>query len=140
LICCSDEEAVDGGGAVVLINGIYPNDNANDFWQSEWRVSAAPLPHWAIIDMGVSKEIVKIDTYRRKSNTNTKSVWYYAGNDPNPNADSWIEIAKGTYTSGDLMTLTATVSVTGRYLKIYLPDSNSVPYTSIAEIDVFGYE
>jgi hypothetical protein len=67
-------------------------------------------------------------------------VWYYVGNDPNPNAASWTKIAEGTYSSGDLLTLTASVSALGRYLKIYLPDSNNEPHTSVAEIDVFGYE
>jgi hypothetical protein len=136
----SDEEATEGGGAVVLINGIYPNNNANDYWQSKWRAPAAQLPHWAIIDMGTSKEITRIDTYRRNNNTNTKSVWYYVGNDPDPDAASWTKIAEGTYTSGNLLTLTASVSAIGRYLKIYLPDSNYGQNTSIAEVDVFGYE
>jgi hypothetical protein len=67
-------------------------------------------------------------------------VWYYAGNDPDPAAASWTQIAEGTFASGDLMTLQATVSASGRYLKIYLPDSNSGANISIAEIDVFGYE
>jgi hypothetical protein len=132
VISWSDEQADDGGGATVLING-----NLNDFWHSNWR-QGSTLPHWAIIDMVVPREVTKIDTYRRAGNTNTKSVWYYVGDDPDPDASSWTKIAEGTYSSGDLMTLTATVSATGRYLKIYLPDSNSAPHTSVAEIDVFG--
>jgi hypothetical protein len=135
VISWSDEQANDGGGAVVLINGVF-----GDFWHSRWQAPAAPLPHWAIIDMRASKEIVRIDTYRRRGNTDTKSVWYYVGDDPDPNAASWTKIAEGTYSSGDLLTLTATVSATGRYLKIYLPDSNNGQNTSVAEIDVFGYE
>jgi hypothetical protein len=130
----SDEQADDGGGAVVLING-----NLDDFWHSRWREPVPELPHWAIIDMGVQQEIVRIDTYRRRGNTNTRSVWYYVGNDPDPDALSWTKIAEGTYSSGDLLTLQTSVSVPGRYLKIYLPDSNSSPHTSVAEIDVFGY-
>jgi hypothetical protein len=134
VISWSDEQADDGGGAAVLING-----NLGDYWHSQWRAPAASLPHWAIIDMAVPREITRIDTYRRKSNTNTKSVQYYVGDDPDPDAASWTKIAEGTFASGDLMTLTATVSTTGRYLKIYLPDSNSGQNTSVAEIDVFGY-
>jgi hypothetical protein len=84
------------------------------------------------------KEIKRIDTYRRSGNTDTKSVWYYVGDDPDPNAASWTKIAEGTYSSGDLLTLTASVFATGRYLKIYLPDSNNGQNTSVAEIDVFG--
>jgi hypothetical protein len=133
VISWSDEQADDGGGAVVLIN-----DNLGDYWHSQWRAPAASLPHWAIIDMGASNEIVKIDTYRRRGNTNTKSVWYYVGNDPDPDAASWTKIAEGTFSSGDLLTLQVSESVTGRYLKIYLPDSNNGQNTSVAEIDVFG--
>jgi hypothetical protein len=130
----SDEQADDGGGVVVLIN-----NNFDDFWHSNWR-EGSTLPHWAIIDMGDPKKIVKIDTYRRKNNTNTKSVWYYVSDDPDPDAASWTKIAEGTYSSGDLLTLQVSESVLGRYLKIYLPDSNNEPHTSVAEIDVFGYE
>jgi hypothetical protein len=133
VISWSDEQADDGGGAVVLIN-----DNLGDYWQSQWQAPVAQLPHWAIIDMGAPKEIVKIDTYRRRGNTNTKSVWYYVGDAPDPDAASWTKIAEGTYSSGDLLTLQVSESVSGRYLKIYLPDSNNGQYTSIAEIDVFG--
>jgi hypothetical protein len=135
VINCSSEQVDDGGGMTVLING-----NLDDYWQSKWQAPVAQLPHWAIIDMGVPKEIARIDTYRRKNNTHTKSVWYYVGNDPDPEAASWTKITEGTYASGDLLTLQVSTSVSGRYLKIYLPDSNSNPYTSIAEIDVFGYE
>jgi hypothetical protein len=131
----SDEQADDGGGAVVIIN-----NSLDDFWHSQWQGDVPGLPHWAIIDMGAPKEITKINTYRRRNNTNTKSVWYYVGNEPDPNADSWTKIAEGTYSSGDLLSLQVSESVTGRYLKIYLPDSNGEPHTSIAEIDVFGYE
>jgi hypothetical protein len=135
VISWSDEQADDGGGAVVLING-----NLDDFWHSQWRDPVPPLPHWAIIDMGATKEIIRINTYRRKNNSNTKSVWYYIGDDPDPDATTWTKIAEGTYDSGDLLSLRVSESVPGRYLKIYLPDSNNSPHTSIAEIDAFGYE
>jgi hypothetical protein len=138
VLACSDEQVDDGGGVAMLIN-----NSLDDYWHSKWRAPAAPLPHWAIIDMGASKEIVSIDTYRRKGNTNTRTVCYYVGDDPDPDAASWTKIAEGVYASGDLMTLTATVTANGRYLKIYLPDSNATggnTYTSIAEVDAYGYE
>jgi hypothetical protein len=114
-------------------------DGSDDtFWHSDWE-TPIEVPHWAIIDMGVTKEIAKINTYRRKGMPDTKSVWYYIGDDPDPDAASWRKIAEGTYESGDLLTMTFVV-VAGRYLKIYLPDSNRGPYTSVAEVDVFGIE
>jgi hypothetical protein len=135
VIAWSDEQVDDGGGAIVLING-----NLGDYWHSQWRDPVPPLPHWAIIDMGVPQKIEKINTYRRRNNTNTKSVWYYVSDDPDPDANTWTKIAEGTYASGDLLSLLVSVSVPGRYLKIYLPNSNSGQNTSVAEIDVFVYE
>jgi hypothetical protein len=136
VISCSDEEAGDGNGKDVIIDGIIA---ANNFWQSQWR-NLAPLPHWAIIDMVSPQKINRIDTYRRLNNTNTKSVQYFISNDPNPNATSWVKIMEGTFASGDLLTLNAPENnIQGRYLKILLPDSNvSQGYTSISEINVYG--
>jgi hypothetical protein len=137
VIAWSDEDAADGGGAVTLIN-----NNLSDYWHSAYR-PAAPLPHWAIIDMGAPKELVTVDTYRRPGNTNTRTVQYYVSDDPDPDAVTWTKIAEGTFASGNLMTVTATVSVRGQYLKIYLPNTNATggnTYTSVAEVDVYGYE
>jgi hypothetical protein len=132
VISWSDEQVDDGGGAAMIING-----SLNDYWHSNWR-EGSTLPHWAIIDMVVAPgEITKIDTYRRN---NTKTVQYYIGDDPDPNAASWTKIAEGTYTSGEFLTMPVSVYVPGRYLKIYLPDSESAPHITIREIDVFGYE
>jgi hypothetical protein len=115
-------------------------DGSDDtFWHSDWETPRL-LPHWAIIDMGFPKEIAEINTYRRKGMPDTKSVWYYVGNDPDPEAASWTKIAEGTFASGDLLTVQTSVSVAGRYLKIYLPDSNREPYISVAEVDAYGYE
>jgi hypothetical protein len=140
VISWSDEQVDDGGGAAALINGRLDTPELKDYWHSRWRSPAGQLPHWAIIDMSVAKEIARINTYRRRNNTNTKSVWYYVSDDPDPDATTWTKIAEGTFASGDLLSLSVSVSVPGRYLKIYLPDSNSGQNTSVAEIDVFGYE
>jgi uncharacterized protein YjdB len=143
VISWSDHEPSDGGGATAIIN-----DNTNDFWHSQWTGNVPGLPHWAIIDMAAPRLISKINTYRRNY---TKSVWYYVGNDSNPDADSWTKIAnsnpvagswtkiaEGIYTSGNLLILNASPYVYGRYLLIYLPDSETPPHTTINEIDVYG--
>jgi hypothetical protein len=135
VISWSDEQVDDGGGAAMIIDG-----NLNNWWHSAYKDITPQLPHWAIIDMAVPKEIARINTYRRPGNTNTKSVWYYIGDDPDPEAASWTKIAEGTFASGNLLALQTSVSVAGRYLKIYLPDSNSSQHTSVAEVDAFGYE
>lgn len=92
------------------------------------------------IDMAEPKTIAKIDTYRRRGNTNSKTVEYYIGNNPAVDDASWAKIANGVFAGGDLLSLPLSEPATGRYLKIYLPDSNSEPHISIAEIVVFGTE
>jgi hypothetical protein len=115
--------------------------NLSTFWHSEWK-PVAPLPHWLVIDMQNPKEITRIDTYRRKNNTHTRTVEYYINDNPDPYALTWEQIASGRFSSGDLMILNVSGKAPGQYLKILLPDTNSAgdTSTSIAEIEVFGIE
>jgi hypothetical protein len=134
VISCSDEEAV-GGGVGAIIDGII---SGNNYWHSQWS-PVMPLPHWAIIDMVSPRTINRIETYRLANNTYTKSVQYFVSDDPDPNASSWVKIMEGSFVTGDMLTLNAPENnIQGRYLKILLPDSNSEPYTIIAEINVYG--
>jgi hypothetical protein len=132
----SDETESDGGGKNTLIDG-----DLGSYWHSQWGPDIS-LPHWAIIDIASSKDIIKIETYRRKGNTDSKSVKYYVGDDPDPDAATWTLIAEETFpSSGDLLTIDIPESVNtnqGRYLKLLLPDSNKEPFTSIAEIYLYG--
>lgn len=134
VLSCSDEKISDGGGKGTLID-----NNFDSYWHSEWGPDA-PLPHWAIIDMGGEKEIFTFSTYRRKGSSDSKTVSYYIGDSPEADSPSWIKIAEGVFSTGDLLTMPTTVSAKGRYLKIYLPDSNRAPFTSIAEIEAIGAE
>jgi hypothetical protein len=85
------------------------------------------------------QKINRIETYRRPGNTNTKSVQYFVSNDPDPDAASWVKIMEGTFATGDLLTLNAPKNeIRGRYLKIYLPDSNNGQNTNVSEINVYG--
>jgi hypothetical protein len=135
VIDVSDETAWDGGGKDVIIDGIIANNN---YWHSQWSPSEAPLPHWAIIDMvSAPQTITKTESYR--SATTTKTVQYFVSNDPNPNATSWVKIMEGTFGSGNPLTINATTNIiTGRYLKIFLPNSNWNQLINVVEINVFG--
>jgi hypothetical protein len=136
VLAVSDQTASDGGGKDVLIDGDLTN-----WWHSQWDGGNAPLPHWAIIDMTSSKNIVRIETYRRPGNTDAKTAQYFVGNDADPDAVSWVQIAEGVFSSGDKLTIDIPESVNtsqGRYLKLFLPDSNRNPFTSIAEINLYG--
>jgi hypothetical protein len=129
-IAVSDEKASDGGGKAALVDG-----NLGTFWHSQWGPDIA-LPHWAIIDMATVKNIVYFSVYRRPGNTDAKTVRIYLGNSSDPDT-GWALAGEGTFTSGDMVNVTNSNNAAGRYLKIYLPDSNRPPFTSIAE--VYGY-
>ncbi|HHU96357.1 MAG TPA: hypothetical protein GXX67_03720 [Petrimonas sp.] len=128
----SDEKASDGGGMHTLIDG-----NLGTFWHSQWGPDL-PLPHWAIIDMASPKKIAYFDIYRRRGNTDAKTVQLFVSNTDDPDSPDWVEIGEGVFTSGDKLTIEATSTFQGRYLKLYLPDSNRAPFTSIAEVYVYG--
>ncbi|WP_109700601.1 DUF4998 domain-containing protein [Chitinophaga deserti] len=127
----SDETASDGGGKDALIDG-----DLGSYWHSQWGPDIA-LPHWAIIDLSTVKNIAYFTVYRRKNNTNSKSVQLFLGNSSDPNG-TWTLAGQGAFTSGDLLKIDNTANASGRYLKIYLADSNNPPFTSIAEIYAYG--
>ena len=133
----SDETASDGGGKNTLID-----DNLGSYWHSQWEGGEAPLPHWAIIDMTSPKKITKIETYRRPGNTDAKTIQYFVGPDPDVDATTWTKIGESEFVSGsdNIETLISNSSTTlsGRYLKLVLPDSNRDPFISIAEVYVYG--
>lgn len=132
----SDQEIGDGGGVTALIDG-----KLDDWWHSQYNNGVAPLPHWAIIDLRTSKNICRIDSYRRPGNTDAKTVQYFVSDNPAPNASTWVKIAEGVFGTGDNLTIDIPDSVStdkGHYLKIYLPDSNRKNNSSIAEITLYG--
>jgi hypothetical protein len=121
------------------------------FWRPRTN-PYAPLPHWAVIDIGSPKEIAKIVTYRRQQNAYTRTVQYFIGNNPDPNAAGWVKIGEGVMSEttgdnnsgGEVLTIDIPESMNtaqGRYLKMVLPDTNcSGVDTSgaVAEIYLYG--
>ena len=136
VLSVSDVSTSEGGGMATLID-----DNLSTYWQSAYEGGDAPLPHWAVIDMKTSKNISKVELYRRSGNTDTKSVELYISDQPDANTGNWMKIGDVTFSEGNSVTISIPESVDtnkGRYLKLLLPDSNREPYTSIAEIYVYG--
>lgn len=130
----SDERADDGGGRNTLLD-----NDLGSYWHSQWGPDV-DLPHWAIIDMKVPKNIVKFDMYRRPGNTDTKTVECYLGDTPDPDGE-WTKIGEGEYPNSrqDLIEIETTDKITtGRYLKLVVPDSYRAPYTNIAEVYPYG--
>jgi hypothetical protein len=111
-------------------------------WQSKWSGGAAQPPHWLIIDLGQPLNLVKIELYRRVGAVvDTKTVQLSVSNDPNPDG-TWKSIGMLNYSGtvgDDLRTLDITpdTDTDGRYLKLYLPDSNRFPYVQLAEIYIY---
>lgn len=136
VLAVSDETASDGGGKNALID-----DDLNSWWHSNYTDEDTPLPHWAVIDMRMSKKMSKVEVYRRSGTTDTKTVEIYIGNSPDADASDWVEITTGVFNDGDHLELSIPESVDtnlGRFLKVLLPDSNREPFTNIAEVYVYG--
>jgi hypothetical protein len=110
-------------------------------WCPLW--SSAQLPHWIVIDMKAPIEVVKIITLRYSSISVAKTLQYFIGDDPDPNATTWVKIMQGTYesvTADHKLQLDAANPRTGQYLKLLLEDSFDPPHILIAEIDVYGFQ
>jgi len=135
VIDCSEEQENDGGGKGAIIDGILSSSN---YWRSRWSAPIGDLPQWVVIDMVSPQKINKIETYRRFEHT--KTVQYLVGDNPAPNAASWVKIMEGMFDEvNNLLTISAPENnIQGRYLKIFMPDSYADTHTNISEIYVYG--
>ena len=131
----SDVSTSEGGGMATLIDG-----DLSTYWQSAYEGGDAPLPHWAVIDMQTPKNISRVELYRRTGNKDTKSIELYVSDHPDANAAGWIKIGTVVFEEGDSSSITipGSIDMKGRYLKLLLSDSNREPYTSVAEVYVYG--
>lgn len=128
----SDQKESDGGGMHTLIDG-----DLGSYWHSQWGPEL-PLPHWAIIDMKSSKSVAFMELYRRNGSTDTKTIQIYLGDDPDPAAAGWVLCGENEFTTGDKLRVDMAEGSSGRYIKINLPNSNRNPFTSVAEVYVYG--
>lgn len=92
-------------------------------------------------------EVVRINTLRYNNGewTNTKTLQYFIGNDPDPDASTWVKIMEGAYEQGAYATnhwlqLDAANPRAGQYLKLVMPDSFNPPDVGLAEIYVYGFQ
>ncbi|GAP72958.1 hypothetical protein SAMD00024442_50_18 [Candidatus Symbiothrix dinenymphae] len=146
VVAYSDERVDDGGGVQMILN-----DDPTTFWHSRWSPDA-PLPHWAIIDMRKSRSnISKIEVYRRLNSYDAKTVEFCVGDDPTKTAAAeltsvtdWRPIGSVVYEFSGLpeynmkvLDIAPITDTSGRYLLLYLPDSNRAPFTSLSRIDIY---
>lgn len=136
VVLSASDESADHGGRIALLD-----NDVNTFWHSAWEGTAAPLPHWAVIDMQSPKNISRFEIYRRAGNSDTRSIELYVSDQSDGDSADWEKIGEGIFESGDKISVQVPESVNtekGRYLKLLLPDSNNNPSTSVAEIYVYG--
>jgi len=132
----SSQDVSDGGGIRALIDG-----NLNTFWHSS---PTLPPPHWLIVDMGRTYNVARIDLYRRMSPTliDTRTVLFLVGDAPENGDASWKNIGRVLFSNiqndhKQTLEISEDTDATGRYLQLYLPDSNRSPYNSLAEIFIY---
>ena len=138
VLSVSDQTASDGGGMHTMLDG-----DLGSYWHSQWDGGNAPLPHWAIIDMVTAKDFIMIDTYRRPGNTDAKDIEYYVGSEPDAESSTWVKVGSGQYPNHNQDKLTIDIdgsvnTAVGRYLKLVITSSHRDPFTSIAEIYLYG--
>jgi hypothetical protein len=55
-----------------------------------------------------------------------------------PASTEWVLAGEGQFTTGDKLRVDVATGSRGRYMKLYLPDSNRAPFTAVAEVNVYG--
>ncbi|KAA6300429.1 MAG: hypothetical protein EZS26_003422 [Candidatus Ordinivivax streblomastigis] len=139
VLAVSDQHS-EGGGMHMVID-----DNFNTYWHSQYSPNVNP-PHWLTMDLGKSREIVRIEIYRRMYNASskdTKTVEFFVGDEPDANATTWKSIGSIQFpdVGGDNMRILDVgpdVNTDGRYLKLLLPDSWRTPFIQISEIYIYS--
>jgi hypothetical protein len=141
---CSDYAS--GMGPENIIDGSLDTQ-----WHSQWSPTAAPLPHWIILDMGSSLicNVSLVEIWRGYEwwwLNDTHIVEFYTGNSPDAGSSSWVKVFQAEF--GEPKTIEAmgtTINIPagadvdhGRYLKLVTPDSRRTPYTNISELYFYG--
>ena len=133
-----DSEEPPNEGAALAID-----DDPNTIWITEWQLKEPKHPHEIRIDLGEPAEIEGFGYLPRKGNPNgtIEDYEFYVS----PNGSDWgAPAAKGEFTYPEEIgyrRVSFEKSVSGRYIRLVaLSEKNGRPWTSAAEIDVFGKE
>ncbi|WP_242220945.1 M6 family metalloprotease domain-containing protein [Bacillus cereus group sp. BfR-BA-01380] len=119
--------------------GNYAFDgNKDTFWHTNWS-PVAPMPHEIQIDLGATYNISKFSYLPRQDtqvNGTIKDYEFYVSSD----GVNWgTAVATGTFTNDTTLKQVSFATKTGRYIRLRaLSEINNNPWTSVAEINVFG--
>lgn len=127
-------EELTGEGAVNGHKEALLDGKLDTFWHSEWKDGAKPpLPHVITFDMQTTQKIISIELARRSANKDTKSVVFSISADK----ENWVELGSMEFPNDpnpNAQIILLPESVSGRYFRTMVKDSNNGVNASIAEI------
>mgnify|MGYP000148187103 CR=1 FL=1 len=116
------------GYATALLDG-----DLSTFWHSAWQNATPSLPHVITIDMKMVQDITSIELARRANNKDTKTVSFSISED----GATWTDLGEVSFPNNpapNAKILLLAESVSGRYIRATVTESNNKPHASIAEI------
>lgn len=132
----ANTEEPNGEGAGNGVAGCVLDDKLNTYWHAQWSGGNHALPHELIIDAKKEYTFTQFAMAQRQSEgyTDTRSGEFYVSSDK----ETWTKV--GTFAMEKILDAQVfTVTPTkGRYIKIYILESYRAPFSSFAEVYVYG--
>src|SRR5262249_39420236 len=130
----SQELVGENGAATNAIDG-----NPATYWHTEWFQQTTPLPHTLVLDLGGQYQV---DGWRYLPRQDGGANGTIAGYEfyVSPDGTTWgTPVAAGTLAADTSEKTVRFPATTGRYVRlIALSEINGNPWTSAAELNVFG--
>jgi hypothetical protein len=132
----SQETSGENGAATNAFDG-----NSNTIWHTQWSGSSPACPHEIQIDLGSTYNISSFSYLPRQdggTNGNIGKYEFYVSAD----GTNWgTAVATGTFDSSSSEKQSLFTAKQGRYIRLRaLSEINGNPWTSMAELNVFGSE
>lgn len=111
--------------------------NVNTFWHTEYDPTAAPFPHWAIIDLGSAQYINGFNYFPRQDGEANGRIGDYKI-ELSSDKNTWTTVSTGTWLDDASMKQVGFNAVTVRYVRITATSEagNRGTWTSASEFNV----
>jgi galactose oxidase len=111
--------------------------NPSTFWHTEWTPVLAPLPHWAILDIGTPTTIDGFSYLPRQDGTSNGNIGQYSVETSLNNA-TWTEVASGLFIDDESLKEVGFPSRSARFIRVNATTEagNRGPWTSAAEFNI----